>query len=66
MDIIKIILSDDAVMTDITEKTSRIDICSSCDKLSMDVCSVCGCLVEVRASYKDADCPLGKWNGDTL
>ena len=66
MDIIHIILDDEAVMTTQEEKTSRILTCNSCEFLNVDVCSQCECLVDVRASYKEAHCPLGKWNGDTI
>jgi hypothetical protein len=66
MDIIHIILDDDAVMTTTEEKTLRISTCNSCEFLNVDVCSQCRCLVDVRASYKDAHCPLGKWNGNTV
>jgi hypothetical protein len=66
MDIIHIILDDDAVMTTQEEKTSRLSMCNSCEFLNVDVCVHCGCLVDVRAAYKEAHCPIGKWNGDTL
>lgn len=66
MDIIHIILNDDAVISSQEEKTSRLSLCNACELLNVDTCSRCGCLVDVRASYKEAQCPLGRWNGNTV
>lgn len=41
----------------------RLDICSSCERLSEDksTCNECGCPVETKASWRSEDCPLKKW-----
>lgn len=66
MDIIQIILDDNAVMCSQEEKSQRQLICDSCDKNQNNFCSECGCVLEVRTAYKDLTCPLDKWHGNTL
>lgn len=66
MNIIEIILNDDSIMCTLDEKNERLKICQSCSLLQNDICEKCGCLIDVRASYKDADCPMGKWHVNTL
>ena len=50
-------LVDDKVYAD------RFGICTECDKLLYgSTCSVCGCVVQVRALLADGRCPKKKWH----
>ena len=41
----------------------RFGICSDCDKLLYgSTCSVCGCVMQVRARLADGRCPKKKWH----
>lgn len=41
----------------------RFGICTECDKLLYgSTCSVCGCVVQVRALLADGRCPKKKWH----
>ena len=40
---------------------SRLKICGACDQLSLGTCMGCGCLVELRAAYKNEKCPFRHW-----
>lgn len=45
----------------------RRSICKSCEhyKRKVDLCGKCGCIVTLKSKFKDALCPLHKWeNGD--
>lgn len=66
MDVIQIILDNDAVMCSPEEKTYRQSVCNTCEKNNNNFCTECGCVLEVRTAYKELTCPLGKWNGYTL
>ena len=41
----------------------RLDTCSGCEhfKKSSMRCGSCGCLLEHKAKWKTADCPMSKW-----
>jgi hypothetical protein len=40
---------------------ARLDLCAECDQRRDNRCSVCGCFVEVKATWREQPCPLGKW-----
>lgn len=40
---------------------SRLGQCKACDQLSNGTCMGCGCLVELKAAYKNEKCPYKKW-----
>lgn len=40
---------------------NRLMKCSLCDYRVESNCSVCGCNLELKASWKEQECPLGKW-----
>ena len=40
---------------------SRLEICGSCEHLSEDRCSKCGCFVAMKASWSSEECPVQKW-----
>lgn len=40
---------------------ARLDTCATCEQRTDARCAVCGCFVEVKASWKSQDCPLAKW-----
>lgn len=40
----------------------RLKICAGCDKLTAARdCSLCGCPVDLKASWQSESCPAGKW-----
>jgi hypothetical protein len=45
------------------ETKTRIEICKSCEKYrpSDNRCSLCGCFVMAKASWRSQKCPIGKW-----
>ena len=40
---------------------SRLAQCKACDQLNNGTCMGCGCLVELKAAYKNEKCPYKKW-----
>ena len=40
---------------------SRLTQCKACDQLNNGTCMGCGCLVELKAAYKNEKCPYRKW-----
>lgn len=44
-------------------KCERLAICSGCADFDQTTnkCRVCGCNMEVKASFKSLSCPSGKW-----
>ena len=40
---------------------SRLAQCKACDQLNNGTCMGCGCLVELKAAYKNEKCPYRKW-----
>jgi hypothetical protein len=43
---------------------ARLDLCAECDQRRDNRCSVCGCFVEVKSTWREQPCPLGKWPMD--
>jgi len=39
----------------------RLDICRTCDRLSGDRCTACGCFINVKARGRIFSCPIGRW-----
>jgi hypothetical protein len=39
----------------------RLETCSLCDQRTDDRCTVCGCHLAEKASWRSSECPLGKW-----
>ena len=52
-------------INDTLSAAERLAICGSCERkkttLGIDSCSVCGCLIELKARIKSSECPLEKW-----
>ena len=44
------------------EFENRLAVCSMCTHRTDKQCSVCGCFVDKKASWKESECPLGKWS----
>ena len=42
-------------------RESRLAQCKACDQLNTGTCMGCGCLVELKAAYKNEKCPYKKW-----
>lgn len=41
----------------------RRSICSRCEhRLSIGVCSKCGCVISAKVRIAGTQCPVGKWN----
>ena len=40
----------------------RLEVCSVCELRKDDRCTVCGCYLAEKASWRSSECPLGKWN----
>lgn len=45
------------------EKSRRLAICGGCEFWISDSrrCSKCGCFMDVKAGWRSAKCPVGKW-----
>ena len=45
--------------------TKRMEICRKCPKLGSllgkDQCNECGCILNLKVTLKDAECPLKHW-----
>lgn len=39
----------------------RLEICTLCDQRRDDRCTVCGCYVHAKASWRTSQCPLARW-----
>jgi hypothetical protein len=50
--------------TDDAEKERRASICDSCEELDREQyrCNVCGCWLRFKISWRDQECPKGKWD----
>ncbi|MCA9058464.1 MAG: class I SAM-dependent methyltransferase, partial [Planctomycetaceae bacterium] len=55
-------VADGLQKTDTADLQHRLEICSLCDQRTNDRCSVCGCYLAEKASWRSSECPLGKWN----
>ena len=44
-----------------TELKRRLEICTACTEHYNGMCMQCGCIVELKAGWKDQRCPLNKW-----
>ena len=56
-----IIPQEERAEKELTE--ARLDVCRDCQHLMAGVCRKCGCYVEVRAVWREKDCPdiPGRW-----
>jgi len=44
------------------ESAERFEVCSSCERMREDKrCSLCGCFMELKSTWKEQKCPIGKW-----
>lgn len=49
------------VKTEIAEE--RLRICKSCPRLtSIELCSICNCIMPIKVKIAKASCPLNKWS----
>lgn len=56
-----VINTNDCWSTEASAK-ARARMCDSCEhKTKMRQCSLCGCFLPLKVKYKDATCPIGKW-----
>ena len=57
-------------MKQVFEKSSqklredRLKVCSECPRLFKPTftCKECGCFMKIKTKFKQAKCPLGKWD----
>lgn len=65
IDIVKKAQGKDIGKVDYVTKDYRLDKCRDCEHLKSGLmgfhCGKCGCPVEDKTSYKDEECPIGKW-----
>lgn len=45
---------------------ARVDMCHNCPFYKNGGCTLCGCMVSVKARIKEFRCPVGKWNPEIL
>jgi hypothetical protein len=45
-----------------SETARRLEVCQGCPYLATSgICSQCGCIVSIKATWKDQRCPINKW-----
>ena len=54
-------VADGLQKVDAPELQHCLEICTLCDQRNNDRCSVCGCYLAEKASWRSSECPLGKW-----
>lgn len=47
---------------DVPDVGLRLSHCLTCHYRKENVCSKCGCLIVVKATFKDERCPIGLWD----
>ena len=40
---------------------SKAEICNSCSKRNVGICTECGCFIEAKIRMPMSKCPLKKW-----
>ncbi|MFN9822510.1 MAG: DUF6171 family protein, partial [Planctomyces sp.] len=55
-------VADGLQKADAQELQRRLETCSVCELRNDDRCTVCGCYLAEKASWRSSECPLGKWN----
>lgn len=51
-------------MIDFIDKNTQLERfthCISCEFFNLGICSKCGCIMLVKVTMPDAECPEGKW-----
>lgn len=47
------------------EQKARLDICANCHRkgrrFGKDICTLCGCFLDLKTKLKTEECPLSKW-----
>ena len=43
------------------ELERRLEICNPCPQRNNNSCSICGCGLSDKASWRSSECPIGKW-----
>lgn len=52
-----------SIRIDKNKKEERLSICRECEFFTrLQTCSVCGCIMTMKASLAGASCPVGKWD----
>lgn len=59
--IVKNALQGNSTLVDDDTRTHRWSICQSCEFLSNDRCSKCGCFMKVKVAFVTSKCPVEKW-----
>ncbi|MFM7863946.1 MAG: DUF6171 family protein [Planctomycetaceae bacterium] len=55
-------VADGLKKVDTADLQQRLEVCSVCELRKDDRCTVCGCYLAEKASWRSSECPLGKWN----
>lgn len=52
------------MLASMKDRMDRVAICQVCDEYrrATKQCKKCGCLVNLKISWADTACPLGKWS----
>lgn len=45
-------------------KEYRLSICDKCDHNNGSTCSLCGCVLSIKAGWASEKCPIEKWGPD--
>ncbi len=47
----------------VQKQHERIETCIACPHSTMNnkLCGKCGCVIEYKTKFEDAECPIGKW-----
>lgn len=59
--IVKNALEGNASIASDELREHRWSTCKSCEFLSNDRCSKCGCFMKVKVAFITSKCPVGKW-----
>ncbi len=55
-------VADGLQKADAQELQRRLETCSVCELRNDDRCTVCGCYLAEKASWRSSECPLGNGN----
>lgn len=54
-------IADGGTKADLPVMENRLNICSGCEHRVDGSCTVCGCVLAEKASWRSSECPLGLW-----
>jgi membrane protease subunit (stomatin/prohibitin family) len=45
-------------------RDQRVKICNDCEYAKLGFCTKCGCVIQIKTSFKVQTCPEGKWSSE--